>query len=1165
MTRISRQAATSCIILGVLFALLALPSPARADIPSQLKTYTVWNQFDATVRTFERLGLIMSDGRYQGLFFAMVVLGFLLGGIWATTRGMLMGHHTGWAWINWFGMIIMGVIVYLAFIRPTTQITVYDEVLNETKTVGGIPDGVAFVAGLSNTIERGFIDMIWTSGDPRSFRDDAGGVAFNILDKAFRGGVDLAGGDADGQYINISIRRYIEDCLFFEVTRPGTTLDLNAFSTTTDFMPLFATAANPAIYTVWYDHLNKGGATATCQQAWTNLNNYLNNMTDSAANVTKFWTERCSEAGLGPNSEAGSTTDLVQVCRQKASAMVQAILGGSSYSTAHLMRQYLLAWELWNIYTTYNPDEAVAALSSRAAGNSMIGMGIMANEWIPVIRSVVFSIFVGMIPFLCILIPTPLFTRAISFLFGIFLFLTSWGICDALVHSFAMDKTLDLFREIANGNLGLKSMMLFSPMSEKTLALFGAARWSAIMVAGVFSSLIARFGGSALAHFAGGLAAYKSFGAGAAETVMNPERWSQAVKRTSEVIPTITYANAGWASVSAAGAYQASSRLGTSVGTVNDIGGGNPFAAGAAVAGANVTGIKERIAHSGAVKEYAMSHGMTENQVISAVQRYQTASHAGSARALNNLARDLNTNVYEAMDFLKDTGLRESYGRAVGLRKAYDRAVSDPSIGFKGGFDDYVAMQAELQSEKGFSEAQAVDKYAALYGGGKMGLLKDQAEFRLGQVEGMLSKLRGMRLNPGNIGQVLGQLQGVRSFIDSKVYSQVGDRGVELTRAGEQFNEFRKMLYRQAMDDIATTGNIQPDTLGAIRKMKETDIARAQLRAAGDVEQVIGSESAHGWGTYLRKHGVNVTDSDLVNSTAQMSFVPGKDGSLIPVMVVSKKGQKIAEFDMREADYRDVQRGQKPGDGLHKFGGVTLEAVTERTDHGKILEVKGYDRSGNMRHLFVSKTTGKVIEDHVSKGPDFSRANVISMVRSSSVPEEVFKNPGYAIAFANRFASEWGKEYTGSISRDEVTQMANDLRGRFGFGGGAGEKGLFGFSFGVSGKRLDYTTAKTTSKRDVIYGITKDILTRQEWTDQQKMEHLERLNTELLKGDFFNPDRLPNKKDMMDAGGLDREQTPFSGKYETKEERERHLKNFGTKFDQPIFIRPDHPTRDDET
>ena len=146
--------------------------------------------------------------------------------------------------------------------------------------------------------------------------------------------------------------------------------------------------------------------------------------------------------------------------------------------------------------------------------------------------------------------------------------------------------------------------------------------------------------------------------------------------------------------------------------------------------------------------------------------------------------------------------------------------------------------------------------------------------------------------------------------------------------------------------------------------------------------------------------------------------------------------------------------------------------------------------------------------------------------------------------------------------------METQLQGGLGLGGkpgGTGGKVPLEFNFGVSGRRLDYITTKTTSQRDVIYGVTKDILTRQDWTDKQKMEHLDKLNAELLKGDFFNPDRLPGKKDMMDAGGLDRKQTPLSGKYETGEGRARHLKNFGSKFDQPIIIRPDNPPGDDES
>jgi len=725
---------------------------------------------------------------------------------------------------------------------------------------------------------------------------------------------------------------------------------------------------------------------------------------------------------------------------------------------------------------------------------------------------------------------------------------------------------LDLFKEISDGQLGFKSMMLFSTSSAKALAAFGAARWSAIMLGGVFSSILVKFGGSALAHFAGNLAAFKQYGASAAESVNNPSKWASEVKGEAQVMPSMVYANAGFRNLSAAEAYDTQARLGTSMGAVGALGGGNPMIAAGSTSRANVTGLKERVAHSEAISSYASAHGVTDNQVISAIQNYQTASQGGNARALMNLARDTKSTPYEAMDLIKDTGLKEQYGKLEGLRDAYGTATD--KYGYTGSFEDYVGMQAALSSTRGFTDAASVRKFSANYRDGMAGFLKDQAEFRTGQAEGMLNSLRKKRLNPGNIGEVLGALQGARNFIDSKVYSQFGDRGVEITRGGEQYNELSKMALRQAVNDIAETGSVQQDTLGVLSDLRNIREAAGQLRSQeAGTSFGISADTAHQFGEYLRRHGANVTDSELSGTTANVAWNMDKDGNLVPSMVVAKKGQKLAETDLREKDFRSVQRGQRPRAPLQRYGGVSLEAVTSKVDHGNILEVNGYDRAGNMRHMFISKNSGKVIEDDISKGPNFSKTNTISMVRQHSVPSEAFSDPGYGIAFANRFASEWGKEYSGSILRDDVTQLRTDLHGRLGLGGNSGGKGtgILGFGFGVSGKRLDYTGTKTTSQRDVIYGVTKDILARQDWSPEQKMEHLDKLNTELLKGDFFNPDRLPTKENMMNAGGLDRKQTPLSGKYETGEERDRHLKNFANKWDQPIILRPDNPPGDDES
>jgi len=999
----THRAIARAVFTGI-FLLALMPAVCHADIPSSLKTYTVWNQFDATVRTFERIGLIMSDSRYQTLFFSIAVLGLIAGGVYATIKAMMQGHHPGYAWVQWLAVMILATIVYLTFIRPTTQITVYDETLNATKTVGGIPDGVAFIAGLSNVIENGLVDMIWTSGDPRSYRDNAGAMSFHILSKVFSGGVDLSGNDADGAYINMSIDRYFEDCVYFELRRPGTTLDINAFNTTTDFMPLFAKANNPAIYTVWFDHNNKGGATVTCQQAWTNLSNYLNSIDD-----TKFWNKRCSDAGYGTHSSAGSGVNLVTMCKNKALSGIQMLLG-TSFTSRHIMRQILLAHEMWNVVTKYAPQAQAVALASRSAGSAMVGMGVMANEWIPIVRSVVFAVFVGMIPFLCLLLITPLFPRALSFMFGIFVFLTAWGICDALIHSFAMDKALDLFREVSEGNLGIKSIMLFTPTSLKTLAMFGAARWSAIMVAGVFSSVIARFGGSALAHFAGGLSALRQYGAGAGQTALMPEKWSSQVKQISEVIPTTTWANAGWRSVASAGAYEAERRLESSLGAVGALGGGNPLLAASRAAGASVTGIKETVAHSEAIREYATAHGMTENQVISAVQRYQTASAGDGALALQNLARDLHTDVYQAMDLMKDAGLKQTYGRAKGLIDAYNDAKAD--YGFTGGLQDYVGMQAEIESKKGYLDAAAIKKYGEMYRGGEAGFLKDQAEYRLSRTAGLLQEIRDHGATPERLGEVLGNLKGVRDLTDAEVFQTVGEKGVYITRAGEQFNEASKFLLRKWLDEVGTHGHAQDTTPEMLKAIYNHPVGRAQLRPQGvKTSTVVSPEQAFNFAQAFRKAGANVSNSDLSGATVDASLYFDKDGTPQISMLATKKGQKITEFDMREADYRRVQRGVKPGRGWWHGSFAGYQFVSGiREDAGN----------------WVGQET--VIHEDVRQGATYNGAAF--MAEKGNVPVEVFRDEMKSAAFAMQYSKEWDKAYQGRLSKEDAIRVIEGLQAK---------------------------------------------------------------------------------------------------------------------------------------
>ena len=177
---------------------------------------------------------------------------------------------------------------------------------------------------------------------------------------------------------------------------------------------------------------------------------------------------------------------------------------------------------------------------------------------------------------------------------------------------------------------------------------------------------------------------------------------------------------------------------------------------------------------------------------------------------------------------IKDTGLKKEYGNLEGLRKGYDNAVQQN--GYTGTFSSYISMQSELQSERGFADVKAMERFSANYNGGRAAFLKDQAEYKTGETAGLLDNLREERLNPGNVGEIIGSLQGARAIADSAVYQNVGDQGVMITRTGEQYNELSKMLTRQAVDDIVGTGGLQNDTRQAIKSLMANRSARAQMR-----------------------------------------------------------------------------------------------------------------------------------------------------------------------------------------------------------------------------------------------------------------------------------------------------------------------------------------------
>jgi len=256
--------------------------------------YYTYGSFDAVLSAFQKAALVFSDKNYMGLMFTVITLGIFF----AATGSMisaLKGMKTGG--FSWAVPVGIGVTLFLSMVIPKGTIWIYDPVKNRSQAVGDVPEGLVLLAGTTNLIERGLVDVISTSTDPIGYQQQAGGIGFDMLNNVHSKGINL--GD---QYIHDSLRSYTEDCVFFELLRTGTQLSANTINKNSDFIGLYQQAENPAVFTVYYKDEDdwRAGKTKTCTEAYALLVTDLKN-TAKYTNVTKA---RCGEIGFDPTNPA---------------------------------------------------------------------------------------------------------------------------------------------------------------------------------------------------------------------------------------------------------------------------------------------------------------------------------------------------------------------------------------------------------------------------------------------------------------------------------------------------------------------------------------------------------------------------------------------------------------------------------------------------------------------------------------------------------------------------------------------------------------------------------------------------------------------------------------------------------------------------------------------
>jgi len=489
--------------------------------------FYTWGGFDAVASGFQRLALIFSDGGYRGLFFSVIVMAFMFGGFAIVARAASGARANP---VSWLVPILAGVVIYLGLVVPTGTIHLYDNQTNKYQAIGGVPDGIIAIAGVLNLVERGMVEIVSTSGDPRSYVDQAGGSGFLGLFQAASKVLTT-----DDTLMDTSVNKYIQDCVSFELTRPGTTLTVDELRrTTADFRTSLAKANSPAIYTVYYDLTAPQGQTMTCQQSWVNISTYLG----SPAHLEENLKGICAQIGYDTSAAAS-----YQKCKTSLQATFSD-LGVSGVTTDDFIRQAYLSQRLHNVFRSGD----TAAVANYKFLMNASGAMKSANEWLPIMKGVLTAVALGLVPFLALFIPTPLLGKAISVMLGFFIWLTAWGVTDALLHQFLMDygtRAMEGVRLHSGGSgLGMDAFYFMPNETIKILGMFGTVRMAGLMLATVITGMLVRFGGHALATMGSSLMGQvQNAGQQAARMTEDPSGRAAALKSNAWSMPTETIAN----------------------------------------------------------------------------------------------------------------------------------------------------------------------------------------------------------------------------------------------------------------------------------------------------------------------------------------------------------------------------------------------------------------------------------------------------------------------------------------------------------------------------------------------------------------------------------------------------------------------------------------------
>ncbi|EHJ1703243.1 conjugal transfer protein TraG [Salmonella enterica] len=438
--------------------------------------YVVMGGFSTIVNAFTRVKLIFNDNQYASMVTAFVVMGMLSALLLKAAKGGYEYLETGKAQMGmgWLGLTMLGTIVYFGLVQPKGTVHIYDQSRNQYQAVSGIPDFLILTAGVTNQAYQFFVDM--------SNRDTATTTRFTgegTPIKMLLGILNRNGAQFD-PYLTANVKAMWNQCSPVAETRGFDPRSLKSGSSVLDVVSALAPLRNQAVYTIWVSPSNPQGATVTCDQAYVSLKSDLGNPAAYGARIADI----CTKNGY----TSGNATQLAE-CKSRMEDGLQTIFGASGLSLNTAMSNVLVSQAITDAMLQNNPDVATTMLTNRAMINGGMADAITNPEWLSFIMAGVIAIILSVTPLLLLLVFTPLMGKALTLLFGLWIFITSWQIADALLLQAGTDEILTAMNDLKSMGLGIDAVQMGPSSTMKAMSVMASARETALQIAMLIAAL----------------------------------------------------------------------------------------------------------------------------------------------------------------------------------------------------------------------------------------------------------------------------------------------------------------------------------------------------------------------------------------------------------------------------------------------------------------------------------------------------------------------------------------------------------------------------------------------------------------------------------------------------------------------------------------------------